>query len=287
MNETTVNQMNMSDAAYTEWHDPAQDSRSGRRRTQLQASMKGGEGMKTATIRQMKALDYAGAEAMNTICTNLAFAGRNLKKVIFTSNTQSEGKSWMAMHVLANLAQRGRRVVLVDVDLRRSFLLQRYKIEVTGEVMGLAHYLTGQCKLGDIIYKTNMYGACIVPAGRDVTNPVSLLDSPYFAQLLELLSEQFDMVIVDAPPIGMVVDAAEIAANCDGTVLVIDYNKTRIREIRECKRQMEQSGTPVLGCIINKVSFESLSAKKYYNKSYYSHYRSGYYREDEAGSAKA
>lgn len=241
--------------------------------------------MKTAVIRQMKALDYAGEEAMNTICTNLAFSGRNLKKIVFTSNLQSEGKSWMAMHVLANLAQRGRKVVLVDADMRRSFLTQRYKMDVKGEILGLAHYLTGQCELEDAIYQTNLNEACIIPAGRDVTNPVSLVDTPYFRQMLDGLCERFDMVIVDTPPIGMVIDAAEIASCCDGTVLVIDYNKTRIREIRECKRQMEQSGTPVLGCIINKVSFSSLSAKKYYNKSYYSHYRSGYYRKDPSEKA--
>jgi len=241
--------------------------------------------MKKVTIRQSMALDYAGEEALNTICTNLAFAGRNLRKIVFTSNLQSEGKSWMAMRVLANLAQRGRKVILVDADMRRSFLMQRYKMEAEGEVFGLAHYLTGQCELEDAVYETNLDGACLIPAGRDVTNPVSLVDTPFFKQMLDALSEKFDMVIVDTPPIGMVIDAAEIAASCDGTVLVLDYNKTRIREIRECKRQMEQSGTPVLGCIINKVSFASLSAKKYYNKSYYSHYRSGYYRKENGEKA--
>lgn len=237
--------------------------------------------MRQAIIHQMKPLDYAGEEAMNSICTNLAFAGRNLKKIVFTSNTQSEGKSWMTMHVVANMAQRGRRVVLIDADMRRSFLIQRYKIEIKGEAYGLAHYLTGQCDLDDAIYETNIYGACIIPAGRDVSNPVSLVDSPYFPQMLDELAQHFDMVIVDAPPIGMVIDAAEIASSCDGTVLVIEYNRTRLKEVAECKRQMEQSGTPVLGCIVNKVSFESISAKKYYNKSYYSHYRTGYYRKTE------
>ncbi len=260
--------------------EQAHDGRNGRRRSQQQSYWKGGEGMKQAVINQMKPLDYAGDEAMNTICTNLAFSGRNLKKIVFTSNVQSEGKSWMAMHILANLAQRGRRVVLVDADMRRSFMMQRYKIEVSGELLGLAHYLTGQCELGDAIYQTNLYGACIIPAGRDVTNPVSLVDTPYFTQMIDLLSEQFDMVIVDAPPIGMVIDAAEIAACCDGSVLVVEYNKTHLRDVRECKRQMEQSGTPVLGCILNKVNFAGISAKKYYNKSYYSHYRSGYYRKE-------
>ncbi len=237
--------------------------------------------MRQAVIQQMRALDYAGEEAMNTICTNLAFAGRNLKKIVLTSNTQSEGKSWMSMHITANLAQRGRRVVMVDADMRRSFVVQRYKMAIDGELYGLAHYLTGQCELDDAIYETNLYGACIMPAGRDVSNPVSLIDTPYFGQLLDELARHFDIVIVDAPPTGMVIDAAEIAAHCDGSVLVVEYNRSRLKEIAECKRQMEQSGTPVLGCIINKVNFDSISAKKYYNKSYYSHYSSGYYRKKD------
>lgn len=240
--------------------------------------------MRQASIKQMKPLDYAGEEALNTICTNLAFAGRDIRKVVLTSNIQSEGKSWMAMHIVANLAQRGRRVVLVDCDLRRSFMLQRYKIVIDGEVYGLAHYLTGQCDLDDAIYETNLYGACLIPAGRDVSNPLALIDTPYFSQLLDELAQHFDVVIVDAPPTGLVVDAAEIAANCDGSVLVVEYNKTRLKDVAECKRQMEQSGTPVLGCIINKVSFDTISAKKYYNKSYYSHYRSGYYRNEEGSN---
>lgn len=240
--------------------------------------------MRQASIKQMKPLDYAGEEALNTICTNLAFAGRDIRKVVLTSNIQSEGKSWMAMHIVANLAQRGRRVVLVDCDLRRSFMLQRYKIVIDGEAYGLAHYLTGQCDLDDAIYETNLYGACLIPAGRDVSNPLALIDTPYFSQLLDELAQHFDVVIVDAPPTGLVVDAAEIAANCDGSVLVVEYNKTRLKDVAECKRQMEQSGTPVLGCIINKVSFDTISAKKYYNKSYYSHYRSGYYRNEEGSN---
>lgn len=236
--------------------------------------------MKKAIIRQHYPLDYAGEEALNSICTNLSFLGNEKKKIVFTSNTQSEGKSWMTMQIAENMARRGRHVVLVDADLRRSFLVQRYKMELEGEGQGLAHFLFGQCDLNDAIYETDEYGLCLIPSGHDVIKPVNLIDSPYFDQMLNALAESFDLVIIDAPPIGMVIDAAEIASFCDGSVLVTEYNHTRLREVAECKRQMETSGTPVLGCIINKVSFNALSAKKYYNKSYYSHYTTGYYKRD-------
>lgn len=236
--------------------------------------------MRQAIVNKLDPLDYAGTEALNTVCTNLTFAGRDLKKIVFTSNTMAEGKSFMVMQILRNLARRGKRVVLVDADMRRSMLVKRHRIETEGEMLGLAHFLVGQCSLGDCLYETNLHGACIIPAGRDVSNPMSLIDSDYFVRMLNDLAANFDMVLVDAPPVGMVIDAAEIAANCDGTVFVVEYAKTHLRDLRSCVWQMEQSGKPILGCILNKVEFETLSSKKYYNKGYYHHYTSGYYKHD-------
>lgn len=237
--------------------------------------------MKQVNIKHFTPLDYAGDEAMNSICTNLSFVGRNLKKIIFTSNEKSEGKSWVSIHVAVNLAKRGLRVLLIDADLRRSFLVQRYKMSFEGEVLGLAHYLSGQCTLDDCVYESNYYGMCLIPAGRDVTNPLALMDKRYFSALLDELANHFDVLLVDAPPVGMVIDAAEMATCCDGTILVTEHKKTHLRDIRECKKQMEQSGTPVIGCIINKVKFDSLSEKRYYNRGYYrSYYRRTYERPE-------
>lgn len=236
--------------------------------------------MKKAYIRKQFPLDYAGEEALNAICTNLAFLGRDMRKIVMTSNTQGEGKSWMTMQIAQNMARRGRQVALVDADLRRSFLVQRYQIEMEGEGQGIAHFLSGQCDLNDVIYQTDVEGVFVIPAGCDVVNPVGLIDSPFFEQMLTALADAFDLVIVDAPPVGMVIDAAEIAAFCDGSIIVTEYAKTRIRDVAECKRQMERSGKPVLGCIINKVHFDDISSKKYYNRSYYGHYSNGYYHRD-------
>jgi len=121
---------------------------------------------------------------------------------------------------------------------------------------------------------------CLLPAGRDVSNPVTLFDTPYFTAMLDVLAKHFDAVLIDAPPIGAVIDAAEIAADCDGSVLVVEYRKTRLHEIAECKRQMEQSGKPILGCIINKVSFDGIR-EKYRNRSSYARYQREYNREEK------
>lgn len=242
--------------------------------------------MRQAIIRELPPMDYAATEALNTICTNLAFAGRDLKKIIFTSCIQSEGKSFMTIRIAQNMARRGRRVCLVDADMRRSFLVKRYGMETEGQLTGLAHYLAGQCELDDAIYETNLHGACIIPAGRDVSNPMALIDSPYFGAMLDELANAFDVVLVDAPPVGMVIDAAVMANDCDGCVFVVEYNHTRRRDLAAAKHQMEQSGCKVLGSIINKVTFDTISAKKYYNKGYYKQYTSGYERKpDQADKA--
>lgn len=234
--------------------------------------------MRKATIKRFTAPDYSGTEAINTICTNLSFSGRNCKRIAFTSYLPGAGKTYISINVLYNLAKRGKRVLLVDADLRRSNIVSRLRMETDGEMLGLAHYLAGHCNLDDCIYETNLYGACIMPAGRDITSPMTLIDTPYFGEMLDHLATQFDLILVDTPPVGVVIDAAEIGRRCDGCVLIVNYNTTRRRELVEVKNQMEQSGCPILGCVINKVTFDTLSAKKYYNKGYYNHYyKSGYY----------
>ena len=234
--------------------------------------------MRQAKIKRFNALDYTGTEAINTICTNLSFTGRNCKRIAVTSYMPGAGKSYMCLNILHNMAKRGKHVLLIDADLRRSTIVSRLRMETEGEMLGLAHYLAGHCELGDCIYETNMYGACIMPAGRDISSPMTLIDTPYFGEMLDHLATQFDLILVDTPPVGVVVDAAEIAKRCDGAVIVVNYNNTRRRELVDAKHQMEQSGCPILGCILNKVTFDTLSAKKYYNKSYYNHYyKSGYY----------
>ena len=83
--------------------------------------------------------------------------------------------------------------------------------------------------------------------------------------------------MVDAPPVGVIIDAAQIARHCDGTLIVVQYNSVSRRELLSVKNQVESTGCEILGAVLNDVAFDTLSSKKYYNKSYYSHYYSGYY----------
>ena len=232
--------------------------------------------MKKASIKYLQPLKYTGNEAINTICSNISFVGNAVKKVALTSCNENEGKSFLSMQIAYTMAKRGKHVIVVDADLRRSVLVSHFGISTEGDLKGLAHYLAGHNEIEDVIYQTNVENLYLVPAGRDVANPIPLLLSRAFADLLKILGKEYDMVIVDTPPVGVVIDAAEIAKFCDGVILVAKYKHTHRRELIYAKQQIMQTGTPVLGCILNDVTFDSISTKKYYGKSYYSNY--GYHR---------
>jgi len=233
--------------------------------------------MNKLELTRFPALDYACKEAINTLCTNLTFSGSEIKRIMLTSCQAHEGKSFLTLCIQHTLAQLGYRVVLVDADLRRSQIAFRYGMQIKeGSGQGTSHYLAGKCELEDVIYETNVEGAYMIPVGYEVSNSLALLSSPRFERMLSQLQSQFDYVLVDAPPVGVIIDAAEIAKSCDGAVFVIKYNNVSRRELAEAKAQVDRTGCKLLGAVLNEVEFDTLSSKKYYNKSYYTHYNAEY-----------
>lgn len=237
--------------------------------------------MSKIEIQRFPRLSYAGQEAINTLCTNLSFSGEKTKKIMMTSSHASEGKSFLTMNVMRTMAKYGKSVVLVDADLRRSLMASRYnyKFENEENKWGLAHLLAGMTDENSVVYATNISNAYIVPVGCEVTNPMPLLNSERFAELLDHLASMFDYVLVDAPPIGTVIDAAEIAKSCDGTLVVVSYNAVQYQELLNVKEQLEQTNCPVIGAVLNMVEIDSYLNRKYYYKSSYSHY--GYYQKSK------
>lgn len=232
--------------------------------------------MKSITFHQFAPLSYSGQEAFNTLYTNISFCGDHGKILMVTSSHAHEGKSFISMNIMRTMAENGKRVVLVDTDLRRSFIVSQYKLrcDQSGEPLGLVHHLAGMADIGDVLYSTNIPNACIVPIGREVSNPLPLLNSDRFGNLLDSLAQHFDYVIVDAPPIGVVIDAAEIAKSCTGALLAVAYNEVHRNELIEAKRQMEQTGCPILGTVLNGVELSNYSSRRYY-KPYYAYYSKG------------
>ncbi len=221
-----------------------------------------------AEISQKLTLDFAGDEAINTICSNIAFAGKNIKRITVTSYNANSGKTYLSLRIAYSMAMRGKNVLLIDGDLRKSVLVHKYRI--TNVNKGLAHYLSGQCELEDAIYQTNLSGLYLLPAGKLVKTPLPLLTSEDFTYMMDFVSKDFDMVVVDTPPVGAVIDAAEIAKRCDGTLLILEHNNITREELQKLQRTMEQTETPIIGCVINNVTLNKRDQKRYYYQYEYS-----------------
>ena len=234
--------------------------------------------MRQLKIGRLPALDYACSEALNTLCTNLSYCGREVRSILFTSRYEQEGKSGIAMNVMRTLAGYGKRVLLVDADLRCSTLARRYRFTYAQrENAGLAQHLAGMCELQDVVYRTNLPGAFILPAGHEVLNSMQLLASYHYGEMMDVLRDEFDIVLVDSPPAGLIVDAIEIARYCDGAVIVVEYNRGRVQDVADVAANLAKTGCKVLGAVMNGVNLKSFRNRKYYYRSerysaYYHHY---------------
>ena len=209
-------------------------------------------------------------EALRTLRTNIQFCGDDKKVIMFTSAIPNEGKSTTTVNLARSLSEAGKSVLLIDTDMRKSVLMGRLKAKPTEEtqVCGLSHFLSGQKELMDIIYLTQIPKLCMIFAGPSVPNPTEILDKKYFEDLIAAARNKFDYVLIDCAPIGAAIDAAVVAKHCDGAVLVMAQGSSDRRIILEAKKQLEVTGIPILGAVLNKVKAE----KGYYGKYYGSHY---------------
>lgn len=199
---------------------------------------------------------------------------------MITSRYAGEGKSFISMNLLRTLSQLGRRTILIDTDLRASGIQSDYRLKYsTKEHYGLSEYLSGQCELKDAIYRTNLPNTFMIPAGHEAPNPLQLLDTQTMKNLIDHLAEGFDVVLVDTPPVGVLVDAVAMAKFCDGVLLVVGYRKGKQQEIGEVVGSIKQTGCKVLGAVLNGVKFNKMSNRYHYYNSerYSSHYNKRYY----------
>lgn len=232
-------------------------------------------------ISSFQQLDYVSNEAMNTLCTNLSYCGKDIRKIMVTSRYSGEGKSYVSMNLLRTFSQLGKKAVLIDTDLRASGIQSDYRLRYsTQNHYGLSEYLSGICDMKDAIYRTNWPNTSIIPAGYEAPNPLQLLDTPAMEALIEQLAGQFDVVLIDTPPVGVLVDAVALAKFCDGTLLVVGYCKGKQQEIKDAVDSIKQTGCKVLGAVLNGVKFNRMSNRHYYYSSerYAGYYNKRYYK---------
>ena len=214
--------------------------------------------------------DYRLTEGLNQLKTNLAFCGKDIKVITITSSVQNEGKSSVAFDLSKTMAEGGKKILMVDADLRKSVLAAKYHIQ--GIDKGLSHYLTGQAEIEDIIYETETEGFYLSVAGPLSPDPTSLLDSDQFQKFIDKVREDYDYVIIDASPLGVVIDAAIIGKYCDGAVLVIEQGVIKRKVVQDVIKQLKRGKVRILGAVLNKVD-ERIGAYGAYDYKYsYSYY---------------
>ena len=220
---------------------------------------------------QQDNLDFRAKEAFKTLRTNIEFSGSEIKTIFYTSTIPNEGKSTVSFQSACSFAEAGKRTLFIDADLRKSVLKSRYK---SGRVKyGFSHYLVGKADFENVICETDIPNLYLVFAGPVPPNPSELLASNRFAEFIKAARANFDFIIIDAPPIGSVIDAAIISRQCDGGILVVGSGDISYRFARRAKDQLEVAGCKLLGCVINKVEAKG---KGYYGK-YYGRYYGKYY----------
>lgn len=226
--------------------------------------------MQTIELKE-RLLDYRSKEAFKMLRTNIDFTGGDLKVICITSCTPNEGKSNISFEVAKSYAQMGKKVLLVDADLRKSVMRQRHK---KGKVrLGLVNYLVGKCEFDEALCETDVKNLYMIFSGPVPPNPSELLGNWKFKEMIQNAREEYDMVIVDTPPLGSVIDAAVVSKCCDGAVLIIAAGNVSYRFARKVKEQLDVAECRILGCVLNKVD---LSGKSYYGK-YYGKYYGQYY----------
>ncbi|MBR4261233.1 MAG: CpsD/CapB family tyrosine-protein kinase [Clostridia bacterium] len=209
------------------------------------------------------------SEVFRTLRTNIQFmtANNEHNSILFTSTQAGDGKSWIAANLAITFAQAGKKVIIVDTDMRRG---RQHNIFELANNRGLSNFLilsTKEAKdtLADYIQPTPVENLFVITAGVVPPNPSELLTSTKMIDLIKTLEGMADIVIFDSTPSTMVTDAMAISRYVGSTIIVASHKKTKMEVLKQIKRNIENVGGKVSGVILNKVPMN----KREYGKSYY------------------
>lgn len=216
-----------------------------------------------------KNLEFTATEQYKLLRTNLSFTlpeGDGCKIIGITSAMSGEGKSTTAVNLSYVLAESGKKVLLMDGDLRRPSVAKKMKIDSSPGVTDLLRSGTvDDLEAYKSAYLPTWY---VIPSGTLPPNPSELLGSKRMETTLKKLAEHFDYIVVDLPPVNIVSDALAISKYITGMVVVIREDYAEKRELEICFRQLKLSNVNILGCVMN----ETKSGKGYYSKYKYKRY---------------
>lgn len=212
------------------------------------------------------------SEVFRTLRTNIQFMGaKGLKTLLVTSTLPGEGKSWISSNLAVTFAQAGKRVILIDADMRKG---RQYSIFNVVPKPGLSNYLSGIDENGrennehilNYVRETEVENLYLIPAGNIPPNPSELLVSARMIEMIEELKNVCDLIIFDGTPVQLVTDSIIISRFVDSTIIVTAHKETKKDNLARVKRSIENVGGKVAGVVFNKVP---VSSRKYEDTYYY------------------
>jgi capsular exopolysaccharide synthesis family protein len=215
------------------------------------------------------------AEAYRALRSSIGFAGIDapIRRLQVTSASKGEGKTVTSVNLATAMAIDGKKVILVDADLRRPSV---HRLLELPNAPGLSEILVGMKTIDEALQETEVENLSVITAGPIPPNPAELLGSRAFDRLVEELETRADVVIFDSPPCMPVTDPLIISARMDGVVLVIHSGHTKKAAIKHVEQLLGRARARIVGCIFNRVE---QNKGGYYYQHYYYHYGDGYYSD--------
>lgn len=205
------------------------------------------------------------SEQYRTIRTNIQFSSidESIHTILVTSSGPEEGKSTTVANLAVVFAQAGKKVLLIDGDLRKPTVHYTFQVD---NLTGLTNVLTKQATLANAVNETKVENLFVLTSGPIPPNPAELLGSKAMDELLVYSLEEFDIVIFDTPPVLAVTDAQILANKCDGTILVVNSGKTEIEPAVKAKELLLSSKGKLLGVVLNQKNANDSQYYYYYGK---------------------
>ncbi|MDM8312484.1 MULTISPECIES: CpsD/CapB family tyrosine-protein kinase [Clostridium] len=216
------------------------------------------------------------SEAFRTLRTNLQFStiDDSIKSLVVTSPGPGEGKSTVIANLAVTMAQSGKKVLLIDCDLRKPSIHKKLGIPNSG---GMTNLLIQKKQIDECIMETEIQNLYVITSGPIPPNPAELLGSKRMKSLIKEFENVFDVTLIDAPPVLAVTDAQILSTICSGIILTTAYGESEKEAVIKAKDLLDKTGSKILGVVLNKIPMKN--SRKY--GKYYGKYYGAYYEQDK------
>jgi capsular exopolysaccharide synthesis family protein len=211
---------------------------------------------------------HSVAEAYRALRTSvlLAAAGRPPKTILVTSSQPGEGKTTTIVNTAICLSQLGAKVLLIDADMRRPRVHKAFGLK---NRRGLSTYLSSDVRLRDLIQTTSLPNLWVLPSGLVPPNSADLVSSEKLRFMLAKLSQHYDHILIDTPPVHSVTDPVILSRQVDGVMLVVHGGKSTREMVRHARQELINVGAKIFGVVLNNVNVEDNGYEYYYHRYYY------------------